>query len=314
MGIQRDVLPDGIPHADGFVDFQQKPGKDAGVMGKWFWDMFCCSERDHTRNFEAALKAAEIGRPPPAPQQFPRPGHQGARGLSPGAAARHVMPGGRNQLQQHSLQHSQLDSDSESDGGRYSTHRQTRMHRQTRRRPQHSRLDSGSDSDGDPSLCPLQHSRLESDSGSDGSRYSMQRGTCQQQPKTTPPPPKSSIATDLMSGATTDAGDDGSIAASELKRWEWPKWCLTFKEPCIEVYVVDDETGECRWVHAVPQSKVVDKSGRDAYLCVEYEWNGDFFFQDFGPQTVRRRGDDKSVFDILRDKGNDGGGSALIGA
>merc|ERR1711963_1153603 len=73
-------------------------------------------------------------------------------------------------------------------------------------------------------------------------------------------------------------------------RWEWPAWCLNFKSPCIEVYVVDDDTGVGKWVEAEPQSRVVDKAGKDAYLCVEYEWDGEFYVQDFGPQHVRRRG------------------------
>jgi len=43
----------------------------------------------------------------------------------------------------------------------------------------------------------------------------------------------------------------------------------------------------------------VDKSGSDAYLCVEYEWDTEFYVQDFGPQHVRRRGQKKTVFDIF---------------
>lgn len=72
--------------------------------------------------------------------------------------------------------------------------------------------------------------------------------------------------------------------------WQWPAWCLNFKTPCIEVYVNDEDSGEWKWCEAEPQSRVVNKAGHDAYLCAEYEWDGEFYVQDFGPQHVRRRG------------------------
>lgn len=108
-------------------------------------------------------------------------------------------------------------------------------------------------------------------------------------------------------------------AGSAPGRWEWPSWCLNFKSPCIEVFVVDDDTGKGKWVEAEPQSRVVDKAGRDAYLCVEYEWDGEFYVQDFGPQHVRRRGHNTTVlesFDQAAGKDNKhqdtGGGVAAF--
>lgn len=83
-------------------------------------------------------------------------------------------------------------------------------------------------------------------------------------------------------------------------RWEWPKWALDSKNPQIEVYVIDEDTGLRRWCEAEPQSRVVDPSGRDAYLCVEYEWDGEYYTQDFGPQHVRRRGKQQTVFDSFK--------------
>jgi len=82
-------------------------------------------------------------------------------------------------------------------------------------------------------------------------------------------------------------------------RWEWPAWCLNFKSPSIEVWVLDDELNIGRWVPAQPQSRVVDKAGKDAYLCAEYNWDGEFYVQDFGPQHVRKQGDKKSVLQQL---------------
>lgn len=89
------------------------------------------------------------------------------------------------------------------------------------------------------------------------------------------------------------------MSSSPAPRWEWPTWALNFKKPSIEVYVVDDDSGRGRWVNAEPQSRVVDKSGRDAYLCVEYDWDGELYVQDFGPQHVRRRGETQTVFQFV---------------
>lgn len=104
------------------------------------------------------------------------------------------------------------------------------------------------------------------------------------------------------------AGSAAAPGAALAKRWEWPTWCLNFKQPCIEVWVVDDDTGVGRWVEAEPQSRVVDKSGRDAYLCVEYDWDGEYYVQDFGPQHVRRRGQKETVFQVFDRQQADGGG------
>mmetsp|Transcript_36752 Transcript_36752/g.45396 ORF Transcript_36752/g.45396 Transcript_36752/m.45396 type:complete len:156 (+) Transcript_36752:1-468(+) len=82
-------------------------------------------------------------------------------------------------------------------------------------------------------------------------------------------------------------------------KWEWPPWCLNFKSPNIEVWVLDEETGLGRWISAQPQSRVVDKSGRDAYLCAEYLWDDEYYVQDFGPQHVRRKGETKTVLQTL---------------
>jgi len=82
--------------------------------------------------------------------------------------------------------------------------------------------------------------------------------------------------------------------------WEWPTWALNFKRPSVEVWVFDDDTGEGRWVNAEPQSRVVDKSGKDAYLCAEYEWDGEYYMQDFGPEHVRKRGSRQTVEDELK--------------
>jgi len=74
---------------------------------------------------------------------------------------------------------------------------------------------------------------------------------------------------------------------------------LNHKAPCIEVYVTDEDTGEGRWCEAEPQCRIVDTTGNDAYLCVEYDWGDELYVQDFGPQHVRRRGQQLNVAQML---------------
>merc|ERR1712151_788899 len=85
-----------------------------------------------------------------------------------------------------------------------------------------------------------------------------------------------------------------------MRGWSWPPWVLNSKQPCIEVFAVDDDSGEHRWCAAEPQTRVQDKSGNDAYLQAEYEWDGEFYVQDFGPQHVRRRGETSTVQDYFK--------------
>lgn len=110
--------------------------------------------------------------------------------------------------------------------------------------------------------------------------------------------PPTRIGGDGLGGDNRAQGLSASSFSSRAlaRRWEWPTWCLNFRQPCIEVYVVDEDTGTGRWVNAEPQSRVVDKSGRDAYLCAEYQWDGEYYVQDFGPQHVRRRCQKETVF------------------
>merc|ERR1719296_146492 len=98
------------------------------------------------------------------------------------------------------------------------------------------------------------------------------------------------------------------------QRWEWPNWCLDFKNPVIEVWVVDDDSGIGRVVQGEPQSRVVDKSGRDAYLCAEYEWDGEYYAQDFGPQHVRRRHQTETVIQFLERQQGGGNGESDLDA
>eukprot|EP00933_Yihiella_yeosuensis_P030267 TRINITY_DN23931_c0_g1_i1.p1 TRINITY_DN23931_c0_g1~~TRINITY_DN23931_c0_g1_i1.p1 ORF type:complete len:483 (+),score=123.52 TRINITY_DN23931_c0_g1_i1:119-1567(+) len=108
-------------------------------------------------------------------------------------------------------------------------------------------------------------------------------------PKSQAPAASSSTASNVASKA------DGPPAEGPLpKQWSWPPWCLNFKNSSVEVWVEDEGVG--RWVPAQPQSRVVDKAGRDAYLCAEYNWDGEFYVQDFGPAHVRAKGTKTTVY------------------
>merc|ERR1712063_38106 len=100
-------------------------------------------------------------------------------------------------------------------------------------------------------------------------------------------------------------------SVGQLDHWEWPPWCLRQKDPCIEVFVEDEDTGDNRWVPAEPQNRVVDPSGKDTFLCAEYEWDGELYNQDFGPQHVRRRGDTRTVKELLAKESKPGVGDCL---
>lgn len=286
---------------DGMADLQREE-EEQGPVASFFWYMFaggkqCCSMRDRTKphDLEAAKKAAETGRPPKSQFSEASPRGEGdrtptklhgnrERGLSPSAPsnARHESretPTRKPEpahAQQQRRQQGKADTDSDSDGERFRA-------RKNKQNP--------------PDPSPLSAwQRPQSDNG---------RNVPQLNSGSHSGPGGGARPHDALAAASEPSNN--SVAAAHMpKRWEWPTWCLNFKEPCIEVYVVDDDTGKGKWVKAEPQSRVVDKSGRDAYLCVEYEWDGDYYIQDFGPQNVRKRGHEMTVFQMFEK--NDLGG------
>merc|ERR1712003_130247 len=85
------------------------------------------------------------------------------------------------------------------------------------------------------------------------------------------------------------------------KTWQWPEWCLNPVVPSIEVYVEDDVSGEGCWIEAEPIGRVLDGEGRDAYISVEYQWDGEDYTQDCDPSVVRKRGQVLTVLELLED-------------
>lgn len=86
--------------------------------------------------------------------------------------------------------------------------------------------------------------------------------------------------------------------------WKWPHWCLDYKKPDIEVFVVDEATGTKKWCKAEPRARVVDGQ-QEAFICCEYWWKGEIYMQDFGPHQIRKRGQKLTVFQLY-DKTADG--------
>jgi len=83
-------------------------------------------------------------------------------------------------------------------------------------------------------------------------------------------------------------GDRGAKAASD-EDWMWPAWALNSKQPCIEVWVEDEDTMETRWCEGIPLQKIVDPSGKDKFLAAQYIWDEDAYEQDFEPHHVRHK-------------------------
>jgi hypothetical protein len=74
--------------------------------------------------------------------------------------------------------------------------------------------------------------------------------------------------------------------------------------PCIEVYITDECSGENQWVLAEPVSRVISSDGYE-YLSVEYEFDGEHYTEDFGPERVRRRGELESVLELYEEEVTD---------
>eukprot|EP00930_Biecheleria_cincta_P040035 TRINITY_DN27466_c0_g1_i1.p1 TRINITY_DN27466_c0_g1~~TRINITY_DN27466_c0_g1_i1.p1 ORF type:complete len:248 (+),score=43.32 TRINITY_DN27466_c0_g1_i1:26-769(+) len=127
------------------------------------------------------------------------------------------------------------------------------------------------------------------------------------------PPQQSEAAQTRQPQAATQAGatmpqlqqsnaavSAGASASKKLPyKWEWPSWC--FNPGRIDVWVEDDMPAGGKWIAARTVGRVVDKSGNDSFLSAEYDWDGkgDLFVQDFGPQHVRKSGDNRTVFQLL---------------
>lgn len=242
--------------------------EEPGMIRQFFGSIFgmgteCCSMRDRTKDAEAAKEAGKTGRPPQS--LFPAP--------------RAPVPPPPEPPQQRQRK----DVDAEPDDLE-----ETRV--AGRRNPQR----------------PFAVDEAPEDKTWGGGRNVVPPHIPEEPSRAAAPPPRSAPPPRQASPERAperaappppnrEAERERVAPGTMPKRWAWPAWSLNSKNPVIEVFVTDDDSGEKRWCEAEPQFRVVDKEGNDAYLCAEYEWDGEYYVQDFGPQHVRRRGQDMTV-------------------
>jgi hypothetical protein len=258
---------------------QEESQEEAGPVRAWFGYLFgggtqCCGNRDRNKDSELAKKASSTGRPPTRQDNFP-------------AAPSKAMPSndanGRRRGEANSLE------DSYSNAKDEKRQRDDPFAMNGKRPAAGGNLDELHKfvSDSNPPRDPPQ-------------KPPEERRPVREEPKELPKPQGS----DQLRRPSPQ--EEARVAASEKppaghlpRSWQWPSWTLNTKQASIEVYVTDDESNESRWCEAEPQFRVVDKEGNDAYLCAEYEWDGEYYVQDFGPHHVRKRGQDMTVFQMF---------------
>jgi hypothetical protein len=253
--------------------------EDPGPIRAWLGHMFgfgtqCCSMRDRSKDADQAKKAAEIGRPPaPANKPFPAPREKAEPKVDKPAAVKESRP---NQGME--------DSNSSI--------------RSRNAPPQKDPFLAAS-----PKEDPKRHPGLDALHSFVQSPVPEQRKASPEVQERLPQSPQVPPARnkELESRPQQDSlvSREGAGLKDMPRKWQWPAWTLNTKQASIEVYVVDEESGESRWCEAEPQFRVVDKEGHDAYLCAEYEWDGEFYVQDFGPHHVRKRGQDATVYQLF---------------
>mmetsp|Transcript_2645 Transcript_2645/g.5275 ORF Transcript_2645/g.5275 Transcript_2645/m.5275 type:complete len:368 (-) Transcript_2645:26-1129(-) len=275
------------------VQDEEEEWRSWGPVGSFFWYVYsggkkCCSMRDRSKpqDMDAAQRAAETGRPPQS--FFPEPPGQGYPGggrlggsleeserPQTSAADRALQLGGFGSSQRPPMQlpsqpaaspakpQYQRPSETDSEASDFLSSR-----RGQNERPDVSSFSGWKQAQPDAPKAQLAGGDADSKRGlpvggdTPGSDVggSARAGAISSSAGRSPGSDASGVA---RPGASSSAAPPGP------KRWEWPSWCLNFKSPSIEVFVVDDETGVGRWVEAEPQSRVVDTAGRGAYPCAE---------------------------------------------
>lgn len=270
---------------------QEEPPASEGPLQSWFGYIFgggtqCCGNRDRNKDAELARKAALNGRPP-QPRQPAAPSNDRRRDfeVSEPPSRADTAPPSRMQSEPPSR------DPPRAGGGLDELHKFANepLPNGQRQPP----LPPPADSTGDRLPSP-------------------------QEPPQRLRPPEESIGTNIVGKSPLDNGyeptaEENRAALAREKppeghmphRWQWPTWTLNSKDAQIEVYVTDEDTGESRWCKAVPQFRVVDKDGHDAYICAEYDWDEEYYVQDFGPHHVRRRGQKTSIFEMFSLDPND---------
>jgi len=301
----------------GGVTREEDEEEQLGPIGSMLWSLFaggkqCCSMRDRTRpqDQEAARKAAETGRPP---SQFTgaEPPVPAGRNGSAARPALHVPS--YPMMAGHNESYGGFPDDDDQEEYPYSASREVPPpvppSREKLAPPAAANFSRPRDDEEPPASRSRPKPTFAGPDAQDGLAASGASKLGEDSLAPTSAVTRGAAGSQAPVGSDLGRSRDSGGAGGMPKRWEWPPWCLNFKEPCIEVLVEDEDGGESRWVEAEPQSRVVDKVGRDAYLCAEYEWDGELYVQDFGPQHVRRRGQKTTVFELfvtMKPKGDGG--------
>lgn len=314
-GGYNDRMPsarDGRQHAADQRYLQAKAEEeDQGLLQTWFGFLFapgsnCCSMR--SKDEEAARLAGTSGRPPQQKFPSPRPDQRGVRETGREAAAAPQTMGSSRQAFASSRQSPRLD------------HSQAPASKPDSKLDETGALESSRQRSpsppGDRTLWSSQPIRtnvpplLFEDTGDLPGRDLNPKETKEDASAATPMFGEErekerlpGVESSAPASAEAARLPPGHYLPQAPEKWTWPPWSLNSKEPCIEVYVQDDDDGaEPRWCLAEPQFRVVNKDGNDAYLCAEYEWDDEFYVQDFGPQHVRKRGQTQTVADLFSSK------------
>jgi len=255
---------------------EESPSEDPGPLRNWFGYIFgggtqCCGNRDRNKDAEMAKKASMTGRPPATP--LPAPGIRAAGGAAPSSELTNGRHRGNDPAPVEEFSRNAPPRGAPPAPGEdpFATRQAPK--------PGGSGLEDLHNfaSSTDPPLA-LQPDRLQQ------SERTIQTGDLRGAPS-----PNSAAALER------EKPPEGHLP----RKWQWPQWTLNTKEALIEVYVTDEDSNDSRWCQAQPQFRVVDKDGNDAYLCAEYEWDGEYYVQDFGPHHVRKRGQDMTVFELF---------------
>mmetsp|Transcript_44382 Transcript_44382/g.105112 ORF Transcript_44382/g.105112 Transcript_44382/m.105112 type:complete len:455 (+) Transcript_44382:78-1442(+) len=109
--------------------------------------------------------------------------------------------------------------------------------------------------------------------------------------------PAQGVGDEVVAKAASPTGDTQMGNAGSGNSWKWPDFALQYDTPSIEVFLADKILSGKKgwWVAAMPKNRVVGPNGEDVFLSVEYDWDGWAYVEEFGPENVRRVGDQNPI-------------------
>jgi len=272
---------------------EEAPAEDPGPLRTWFGYIFgggtqCCGNRAGDKDSALAKKASMTGRPPQPRTAFPEPGSR-----TTGAAPSNEATNGRHRSSEPEPVEERNAPPRGAPPPRGDDPFATKHGAPPPRGEEPFAANKRSGGGGLDELHKF--------SGSNDPPAPAPQQQQRQQPEedrlqdTVGPPSRHGPPQDSFAALEREKPPEGHLP----RKWIWPQFTLNTKEALIEVFVTDEDSGDSRWCQAQPQFRVVDKEGHDAYLCAEYNWDGEYYVQDFGPHHVRKRGQDMTVFELF---------------